>query len=347
MPPSVVILGLPESDFARRLGGAVEERGVRPAVLSLDAPLEGRPVTIQPGEILWEGVDLLGSGAVLVETPVYCWPQPQRLEALPMEPGARTKHLTADRETRSLALSALCIAAGKVPVINPPEAAYLAAAPGAALSRLASGGVPVQEWRLGPAPDPDAMKGVAGPDGAGSRSGTRPVGVADGLAPEAAGRGAIVLDAAGRDRFHRPTRPPAGEPALLLEPFEGPVLSLIVVGDRAVAARRYPSAAAWSENDPDGTLPESRIPAFGSALALRAAGLLGLPVAAIAITGDGAALRLLHADAGPDLAAWDATSGGDLAGALAAYLVSAASLPARAPRSDATLSGAPGTGALR
>jgi hypothetical protein len=293
MPATVAILGFPESGFDRRLASALEVAGRRPALLSLDAVKAGRPVTFRRDSIVWEGVDLLRAGAIFVERPVFPWPQPQDLRALPADPQARARAVTADREARSLLISALHAAAETRPVINPPRSAFLAASPGAALEALAVKGLPVHAWALGPAPDP---------------------------AGEA---GRVVLDAAGGDRDHPARRPPAGDPALILQPFASAVTSALVVGGRVAGLRTHASGAAWAAASAASSTKDPAPPALAD-LACRAAEALQLDVAAISITDHGGSLRVLLAEAGPDLPAWDADLAGEVVVRLSERLAQAA-----------------------
>lgn len=164
-------------------------------------------MTVAPGEVIWEGTDLLQVGAILVEAPLFPWPQPQMPTEMPFEPPAPEARLSPEREARSLALSALWIASENRPVWNPPGAGHLAASPAVALDRLERAGLRVHPWSLEPAP-------VEG---------------------EAAGR--VVFDGAGRDRWHHPARPAPGEPALVFEAVRGEVLDILVVGGRLAGAR--------------------------------------------------------------------------------------------------------------
>ncbi|MBZ5638394.1 MAG: hypothetical protein LAO51_06495 [Acidobacteriia bacterium] len=275
MLQNLIYLGLAESGMGWCVADAARGLGLSCSVLSLDAPLLGKPVTVRPGEVLWEGTSLLDAGAILVEAPLFPWPQP----VVPTEaPGA-------EREARSLALSALRAAAEVRPVWNRPETGHLAASPAVSLTRLEAAGVAVRPWRLAPAP------------GAGQEA------------------GCLVLDAVGRERWHRTSRPPAGEPALVLSAIPGEVLCLLVIGGRIAGACR----GAGGDLPPvDG----AEVTAIGSVsssaagLAIRAAGVLGLDFAAFLLA-DGDEERVLLADAAPDLATWNAL----LSGALPAILV--------------------------
>ena len=211
MRSSVAFLGLEETGFGHRLAQAAKARDLPCVVLSLDGTLLNRPVTIGTGEVIWEGTDLLEVGIILVETPLFPWPQPQMPQDLRFElpaPGAR---ISPEREARSLALSALWIASQTRPVWNPPVAAHLAASPAIALDRLAHAGHPVHPWSLEPAPE-------------------------ESLA------GRIVMDCVGRDRFHHPGRPAPGDPAIVFDPIQGEIFELLLVGGRLAGARGHRSA---------------------------------------------------------------------------------------------------------
>ena len=293
MQAPIVILALLGSEFSPRLAAAIESRGASSTLLSLDAPFQGKPVTVRPGEVLWEGVDLRCAGALFLEAPLYSWPQPQEIRDLPADPAARTRRLAAEREARALALSAIFIAAETCPVVNPPEAASLAVAPGIALDRLASKNLPLNPWSLGPAPD------------------------------QARAGGRVVIDAAGRDSCRRPSHPPAGEPALILDRIAGSVVTCLVVGGRIAGAHRHASGEASAEGCPGETLHGDEIASPAADMASRAAGSLGLHVAAVSMEERGAP-RIFFVEAGPDLACWDATLNRSLAPVLADHLISTA-----------------------
>lgn len=275
MTRGIVLLELTGSPFGPALGAALARRGALVRRVALDAPLAGRPVTIAPGRIAWDGADLLAARALFVETPLFPWPQaPLAAREFPSLSPA------AEREARALALSALLAAAARVRCVNPPAARHLAAAPALALDLLGAAGVPVAPWRIAPAP-------------------------ADEDAPD----GWIVGDVAGRVRWHEPGRPAPGEPALLARP-DGPLAELLVCGAGVVAARR--------EGEP---IEPSAVPAAVGALACRAARELELPVAEVVVACAPDGPCVLRLEAGPDLAAWDAASGGRVAEVLAGVLL--------------------------
>lgn len=325
MEKPIVLIGMAGSPLAGEVAACLDSTAAAYYTLSLDAPLEGRPVTVAPGAVVWEGVDLLQGGAIFVEKPVFPWPQMQ----LPTEPFhlefTHEQWVVFQREASSLVVSALLAAAEVRPVINPPAAAHLAVAPSIALDRLARDGIRIHPWSLEPAPSRD-------------RSGA-----------------GFVLDACGRDRWHSPRRPPAGEPALVLEPFPGEVVTFIVVGRMPVGALRYDSGGAWAEamgmdnageqRRRDGSAAGKEREECGTAtgedrpeplddphsipeaadLAIRAAAVLGLDFAAVSIRTGVSPHSILLCEAGPDLASWNRFLDGRLAAALADHLTSAAS----------------------
>lgn len=297
MDKPIILIGMAGSPLAGEVAAYLDRTAVPYYTLSLDAPLEGRPVTIAPGTVYWEGVDLLNGGAIFVEMPVFPWPQVQ----LPTEPFhfefTHEQWVVFQREASSLIVSALLAAAEVRPVINPPAAAHLAVAPSIVLDRLAREGIPVHPWSLEPAPSRDRSE--AG----------------------------FVLDACGRDRWHSPQRPRAGEPALVLEPFPDEVVTFIVVGGKAVGALRYDSGGAWAEWHEAGGVGGEALESVPEAadLAIRAAEALDLDYAAVSIRTGVSPHAILLCEAGPDLTAWNRILDGLLAEALADHLASAAS----------------------
>jgi hypothetical protein len=200
-------------------------------------------------------------------------------------------------------------AAELVPVVNPPAAVHLAVSPSLALDRLARDGLPLHSWALEPAPADRTQS-------------------------------ALVVDACGRDRWHSPSRPLAGEPALVFEPFSGHVDTFLVVGEKTVGAIRHPSGEAWANRTEMGEASERPEPARGThsaatplgpdaaaaagRLATQATKALGLHLAAVSICGDAASPAILHCDASPDLAAWTKHLGRRLDAALAIHLMALA-----------------------
>ena len=292
MPQSVAVFALNRSLLGRRLAAALGERGCACHLLSLDAPVEGLPVTIAPDRIVWEGVDLLREGAIFLELPLYSWPQPHQIDRAPADSEARIRFFTADREARSLTASAIAVAAESVPVVNRPEASAYAAAPATALEDLEAARLPVHPWSLGASP------------------------------PAGAEEGRLVLDAAGREHWHRPSRPPEGEVGLLLDPLEGPVTSVLTIGGDVAGRIGFPSAAAWAAGR-GGTVLTAEDAAEAD-LARRAAARLGLEVAAIALGSERDGPTILFVEAGPDLAGWDQSLGGRAVPAIAERLAALA-----------------------
>ena len=259
---------------------AVSALGASCENVSIDAPLQGGSVTIRPGSVVWEGVPLLEAGAILVEAPVFPWPQPQRIE------------VAGERDARSLVLSALSIAALHVPVWNRPPSAHLAASRAVALDRLAAAEIRVHPFRLAPAP-PTGSEG-----------------------------GGVVLDAVGRDRWHRPSRPAAGEPSLVLDPVAGEVAAVLVAGGAVAGALRHASALEWAGDAGGTSLAAAAVPEASARTALAAARELGLEIACVAVATATEAVLLV--EAGPALEAWDAKLRGVLAPHVAGRLLAAA-----------------------
>ncbi len=300
MPPSVVLLTRPGSPLGDALSPRVDAHGGVCRTLNLDAPLSAEPVTVRPRGVAWQGVDLLGTGAILVERPVFPWPQPVRLRDLPGDAGDRRAAAGAEREARSLAVSALRVAAEVRPVVNPPEAGHLAASPAVGLDRARGAGVPVAPWRLAPAGSAD---------------------------PEA---GDLVQDVVGGERWHAPSPPAGGDPTLILTPAGGAVSTLLIVGEAVAVAVEHPSPAAWTGGGPaSGALLASPGPGAAAA-ALAAARACALPLAAVTVDGH-TTESVLYIDAAPDLTAWGSVTQGRALDALAAYLVHLAGLPDRVP----------------
>lgn len=291
MPGAIVVLGTPGSPFGERLCRFVEGECF---LFDLDAPLRGEPVTVRPDAVRWQGADLSRAGAVFVESSTFLWPQPEPVPG-GVDAEALREAANADRDARSLLVSALRVVAGARPVVNDPATAHLAASPAVALAEVARAGAPVARWSLGPAPG--------------------------------AGSDAIVLDAAGPDLWHRAARPPEGEPALVVEGVAGEVTSVLVVGGEPAGARSWADARAWSageagaRGDPAPSL---------AAVARAAASALSLEVAEVALSRGGPAVLAVHPS--PDLAGWDDDLGGRVAPVVAARLTTLAAAPR--PRED-------------
>ncbi len=193
-----MLLGRRGSPLCDRLAACLEGRGVRAAVSTLDAPRAGRPVTVDGAGVRWDGLDLTAARTLFLESPLFPWPQPLR------DPGTGLVDPAADaaeREARSLVVSAVLAAAESVRTVNPPRAAHLAASPALALDALAAAGVAVQPWRLAATPA-DAERADV-----------------------------LVFDAAGRDYWHAPSEPAPGDPALLVERPAVSALTYLVLGD--------------------------------------------------------------------------------------------------------------------
>lgn len=226
--------------------------------------------------MLWEGVDLLRARAIVVETPVFLWPQPSQT-------GDEGR---AEREARALVQSAILTAAEHRPVINTPGSAFLAHSPAVALDELVAGGIPVVPWRLGPAPSQS------------SRPGT------------------LVLDAVGRDRWHCPSVPPPGQPALIVDPAPAETWTVLALGGRIAAAeharedRTIPAGICADYCVPAG------IPAAVAELAVRAARHLHLHLASVVAAAPDYSPAVVLVEAGPDLEWWNRCMEGTLASCL-------------------------------
>jgi hypothetical protein len=290
------LLRTPGSPIGDSVARHLDQRGAGADLLDLDAPLRGEPVTVRPGSVVWQGVDLGSAAALLVERPVFPWPQPSRISELLRDGMPDQDRVGAQREARSLIASAIPAAAGMVRVVNPPVAAHLAASPAVALDGLEGAGLAVHPWRLAPAPD--------------------------------GGNGRLLLDAAGRDLWHEPGTPMPGDSAIELHPVDGVVYAVLVAGERPLAAARYPDAPSWVGGARATPIPPGELPTAAADLARNAVERLGIDLAAVAVTERPAVLWL---DAGPDLAAWDRGAGGRVAAGLADHLIAVAG--ERGPRS--------------
>jgi hypothetical protein len=248
--------------------------------LDLDAALRGGEVVVEPARVLWQGVDLTRADAVLVERPVFAWPQPTIVKG--------SSPLASEREARALTLSALYAAAETTAVVQRPHSAHLAVAPLSALDACARAGLAVRAWK-----SVDALD-----DSSDAR---------------------VWLDPAGADLWYEPQSPTRGEPAWSPEPFDGAVLSLLVVGRQVAAARRFADAHAWRERD---ALPSAQPVASPAAreLALRATLALELSWLQVDLLEVDGGAQLLSVAAGPDLSAWDRDSNGAIAAALGSLL---------------------------
>ena len=254
----IVFLRRSGSPFAHSLARVA---GDELAVLDLDAAEANAPVSVLDERVIWQGTELTNARAVLVEELPFAWPQRLTGNA----DGARD-----DRPHRSLACSALAVTAERVPMVDPPELGHLAALPLFTLALLAEHGVPVQPYQLVPARPPEDAR----------------------ASPQR-----IWLDVAGPVSGYAPGAPAAGEPAWSPEPFTGPVLSVLVVGARAVGALVSADATDWAAGHSDGAVPAAELePALG-ALAESAARALGCHAAEVALVRD--AGTVLCATPGP------------------------------------------------
>lgn len=313
MKEKIALIRIPESSLVEEIAANLSGSHFLCRILSLDAPLEGKPVTIVDGKVSWEGVDLTRIGAVFVERPVFAWPQ-TRLPRDPVHAELSFKQWAVyQREAASLVVSALSVVADAVPMINSPSTVHMAISPAIALDRLAAAGIEVHSWSLGPAPPP----GDSG--------------------------GGLVIDACGRDRWHEPLRPDEGEPSIMIEPFTGEVVTFLMIGDKCSGAARHGTGGEWivwhgrngaSGAEEPGTgaddavrqevlaAPESCEEALG--IAKQAIEALGLGFAAISILVGASRPEVLLVEASPDLAAWNSVLDGRAAAALADHMISVA-----------------------
>lgn len=295
MSAPVALLIVPGSSLGDALGPRIEVRGVACHVLDLDAPLVGKPVTIGPRRLTWEGFDLLSAGALLVEKPVFPWPQPTRIESLSDTRDRQASFVAAEREARSLIVSAIRVAAVRLPVVNPPGACHLAAAPATALDMAERAGIPVTMWRLEPMRHAETA--------------------------------VIVLDSVGRDRWHAPTGPAEGDPAIVISAPAGPITTVLITGRQAAVTIRHESAQAWATGNLCDGRPETARDPVVVEMALRAAEACDLSLAEITV-GALPAPHIFFINPAPDLTAWGLRSGGQALEALADHLVRLAAQPA-------------------
>ena len=262
----IILLRRKGSAFAESLARAARSSPGASAleVLDLDAVQDGAAVSVRDEGVLWQGCELTGAGALILEDLEFAWPQSLERSAVP----------GLDRARRSLALSALCTAAERVPAIDPPAAAHLAALPLLALSLLAERGVRVQPWSLGP-PEP--------------------------------GAGGVRLDPLGACRGYRPAPPAEGAPAWMPEAFDGDVLSVLVVGSEIAGALAFAGAADWAAGRASGAVPAPELEAGPAAAALAAARALATQAAQVDLVR--ATSAVLHARPGPDWSRFEAALG--------------------------------------
>ena len=292
MKQNYAILRTPGSPFGESLVSRLDERGARGTVLDLDAPLRGEPVTVRPGSVLWQEIDLVNAAAVFVERPVFPWPQPRSIAGLIRDGVPDQDKVGAEREARSLIASAIPAAAVSGRLVNPPVAAHLAASPAIALDRLESAGLAVHPWRLGPAPEDTD--------------------------------GRLLLDAVGRDLWHEPQRPLPGQMAIEPDRFSGEVLSVLMAGGIPLGGLRYADGRSWDAGELAAPLTVEEIPATVVELTRGAVEASGLGFAAVSVIQKGDRPGLLWFDAGPDLAEWDRLLEGRIAAGLADYLITVA-----------------------
>ena len=313
MRHSITLIRVPRSTLAEGITSRLDGASIPHRTVSIDAPFEGKPLTMGKGEVSWEGADLLRSAAIFVERSLFPWPQTRFTNEYTQSGLTQAQWAFFQRESASLAISALHLAATGCPVINPPSAAHLAVSPSIALDLLAREGIAVHPWKIEPAP-----QGEAAPRG------DRPL-------------GGVILDACGRDRWRSPELPGAGEPALVIEPFEGPVMTFIVAGDRAAGTVRHAGGDSWARwqramgtgakggvGEGDGQVDSPDSDPEAADLAVRSARALGLGFVAVSVRTDPAPCTVLLAEASPDLAEWDKILEGRLAEALAEHLITVA-----------------------
>ncbi len=294
MSSPIVILAKQGSRFGPALAEAIASRGMRCDVRSIDAALDGAPVTIDDDGVRWEGIDLARARAVFLEAPLYCWPQPSTTVGLSPDPSIRAAQVRRQREASALAISAVRIVATRTRVINRPEAGALAASRPVALAHLEAAGIPVHPWKL-----------IA--------------------APGAGASGTFVLDVIGAERWHSPAPPAPGEPCLSLEDLSGEVHGVLVIGGKVAGATRYPSPEAWAVRQAGEFAGPGMVPSVAAEPALAAAAGLDLEVAEVWLGGDtGVRPAVLTIEAGPVLEAWDQPLRGRVAAQLAAHLIDVA-----------------------
>ena len=245
-------------------------------------------MSVLPDGVVWQGHGLQGFGAVLVERARFAWPQPQQIERL-LEEGAPSRARVArERESRSLAISALEVAAETTRVINHPSTVHLVVSPATALHRLDAAGLPVHPWRIRPAPEN--------------------------------GGDWLVLDSVGRELRHEPGRPAVGQPALFLDAANGEVVSVCMIGHRAAGARLYADGGSWLDGRHSATLTAREIAPEILTTVARAAVALAVEIAVISVHLKTQLPTVLFADAGPDLAHWNRALDGRVVDTLAEHL---------------------------
>lgn len=245
-------------------------------MLELDAPMRAGALTISPEGVLWQGFDLTRARTVVLECPWFAWPQAN------VTVSAAKERLGGEREARALALSALHVAARHARVVQPLRAAFYATSPLAALGVCAASGVRVRPWSA--------------------------------VAARPASSDGIWLDWVGHDAWTDPCPPAVGEPAWQPRPFDGPVTSVLAIGDSIVGARRFENARAWSERRSASVC--SHVEHAVTELASHARRALDVEWLQVDLLASADGAEVLSVDVGPDLAAWD----DDLNGAAATTL---------------------------
>lgn len=180
-----------------------------------------------------------------------------------------------ERSRRALVLAALHTAALRVPTFDPPESARWSALPTAALAELAHAGLDVHPW-------------VAAP------------------LPEHIDERALWFDVAGDGAGDASAPPSVGAPAWSPEPFDGPIETVVVAGERVVGGARWRGAREWARNELASALVARDVAAPLSSLAARAARALRVTNLEL----DTSAGAVLRARVGADLARWDAALSG-------------------------------------
>lgn len=249
-------------------------------VLDLDAPMHARALTISPERVLWQGFDLTRARTVVLECPWFAWPQ-ANVSVL-----AAKERLGGEREARALALSALHVASRHARVVQPLRAGFYATSPLAALDACAAHEVRVRPWTA--------------------------------VASRPTSHDGIWLDWVGRDAWTDPCTPAVGEPAWQPRPFDGPVTSVLAIGDSVVGARRFEDARAWSERRSAEVC--ARVDHAARELAFRARRALDVEWLQVDLLESADGAEVLSVDVGPDLAAWDDDLNGAAATTLAQLL---------------------------
>jgi hypothetical protein len=287
MKPTIAILGRPHFPLETELVTFLERLTKRTFVGSIDAPLEGKPVSIGPDGVLWEGIDLTSCDLVFVQQQ-FPWPQPQQVDRYDDAESWQTKG-AAEREARALAIAAVSIAARYCRVVNRPDSMHQTAAPAISLDRLARSGFVVHQWSLEPAPQPDQL---------GAR---------------------FVIDACGRDRWHVPERPAPGQPAIVFEPVTNEIVTLLMAGGGCIAAVHHRDGSEWTSS-PGKRVALNDLDAAHVSLALDAARCLELDLAGISLVTSNPS-TIVFVEPSPDLDQWHRIVGTDLIKGLGESLI--------------------------